>query len=96
MVKRISYSKARANFSNTLNTVYYTKEPVIVEKQGKAMAVLVSPDLFERLQTEDVDDWGTIEKVAARNADHDSASITAAVTAEVAAVRNQHQTDEGV
>lgn len=44
----MSVRDARANFADVLGSVYHTGEPVIVERNGKAVAVLVSPEAFAR------------------------------------------------
>ena len=46
LVRRMSVQQARANFSDLIGQVYYTKEPVIVEKRGKVFAVVVSPEQY--------------------------------------------------
>lgn len=92
MVKTVSSAQARASFGDMLNSVYYTKEPVIVEKKGKAMAVLVSPELFQRLMAEDARDWAIIQEVGLRNADQDSQAVFDLVTKEVEAVRRERVT----
>jgi antitoxin Phd len=89
MVKTISTAAARANFGDVLNSVFYTKEPVVVEKKGRPVAVIVSPELFQRLQEEDERDWAIIEAVSARNADKDPDEILAEVTAIVEEVRQE-------
>ena len=89
MVKTISTAAARASFGDVLNSVYYTKEPVVVEKKGRPVAVIISPDLFQRLQEEDTRDWAIIEAVQARNADKDPDEILAEVTAVVEEVRQE-------
>ena len=49
MARRMSVHEARANFSDVLGSVYHTGEPVIVERRGKPVAVLVSPEEYARL-----------------------------------------------
>ena len=49
MARRMSVHEARANFSDVLGSVYHTGEPVIVERRGKPVAVLVSPEQFQQL-----------------------------------------------
>jgi prevent-host-death family protein len=46
----MSVREARANFSDLTNSVYYTKEPVIVEKNGRPVAVVINPEEYERWQ----------------------------------------------
>ncbi len=89
MVKTVSTAEARANLSDVINGVYYTKEPVVVQKKGKTMAVIISPEQFARLQAEDARDWAAIEAVGEHNADQDPNVILAEVTAVVEEVRRE-------
>ena len=52
LVKRMSAREARNNFSDVLGSVYYSKEAIIVEKQGRPFAVVVSVDDYEQLLEE--------------------------------------------
>ncbi|HEX5505609.1 MAG TPA: type II toxin-antitoxin system Phd/YefM family antitoxin [Thermomicrobiales bacterium] len=90
MVKTVSTAEARASLGDVLNRVYYTKEPVIVQKNGKVIAVIISPEAFQRLQEEDARDWALIEQVGELNDDKDPDTVLADVTAEVEAVRREH------
>lgn len=90
MVKTVSTAKARANFGDVLNSVFYTKEPVIVEKKGKVVAVIISPDEYERYRQQRLDQaWATIQALQERNGDNDPDTVLREVTAEVEAVRQQ-------
>ena len=42
----MSVREARAHFADVLGSVYHTGEPVVVERNGKPVAVLISPDAF--------------------------------------------------
>lgn len=88
-VKKVSTSEARAHFGDVVNSVYYSKQPVALEKKGKVLAVLVSPELFERVQEEDARDWEVIQALKDRNASIDPDEIYELVTAEVEAVRRE-------
>lgn len=50
MVRTISTSEARAGLGDVLGSVYYTNQPVIIERKGKAVAVVISPADFERFR----------------------------------------------
>ena len=90
MVKTISTAAARASFGDVVNSVYYTKEPVVVEKKGRVVAVIVNPDEYAAFQrVREAQAWATIEAVGARNADKDPDELMAEVTAEVEAVRQE-------
>lgn len=94
LTRRMSARDARANFSELLGTVYYTKEPVIVERKGKPFAVVISPEQFERLQKEDRADWTRLDQLAERNADQDPDEVLQDVTAVVEEVRQEHYEKE--
>jgi prevent-host-death family protein len=89
MVKTVSTAEARANFGDVLNSVYYTKEPVVVQKKGKVVAAIISPEAFQRLQEADARDWATIQAVGERNAAQDPDEVLRDVTEEVEAVRRE-------
>ena len=90
MVKRLSTATAQASLGAVLDAVYATNEPVVVEQQGRPIAVIISPEQYEEWQRqEDARDWAIIEAVAARRADQDPDAILAEVTALVEAVRQE-------
>lgn len=93
MVKKVSTSEARARFGDVVNSVYYSKEPVAVEKKGKILAVLISPEQFQVLQDADAHAWATVQAIKERNASLDPDEITSMVTEEVEAARGEaHET----
>ena len=49
--RRITAKEARDNFTDLLGTVYYGKEAVVVEKQGRPFAVVINPNEYENYQT---------------------------------------------
>jgi prevent-host-death family protein len=90
MVKRMSVREARANFADVLGTVYYAKEPVIVEKKGKPVAVVVSPEQFERIRKEEREDlWAVVDRIRERNADKDPDEVYQDITALVEEVHQE-------
>lgn len=89
VTKTMSVREARANFSDLLGLVHYTKEPVIVERKGKPFAVVISPEQYETIRQGIEGAWATIEKVQERNADQDPDEVLQDVTAVVEAVRQE-------
>lgn len=87
MVKHMSSREARANFADLLGAVYYTGEAVVVEKKGKAVAVVINPATYQALTEAAARDWVVIEEMQARNADRDPDAVLADVTAAVEEVR---------
>lgn len=86
MVKRMSVKDARSNFSELLGIVFYTKEPVIIERKGKPFAVMISPEHYERLLEEA---WSVVDRIGERNADKDPDEVLRDVTAVVEEVRQE-------
>lgn len=90
VVRRMSSQEASANFAELLGQVYDTKEPIIVEKQGKAVAVVINPEEYERYQQ-----WArerffeVVREIQERNADKTEEEVLADVTEAVEAVRQE-------
>ena len=89
-VRRMSAREARANFSELLGLVYYTKEPVLVERNGRPFAVMISPEQYETMRKEIERAWTTLDRVQAVNADKDPDAVLRDVTAAVEAVREEN------
>jgi len=90
MVKTVSTAEARANLGDVLNGVYYTHEPVVVQKKGKTVAVIISPDEYEVFRRDrDARAWGTVEAIGERHAGEDPDAVLAEVTAIVEEVRRE-------
>jgi prevent-host-death family protein len=94
MVTRMSTKEARANFGELLGRVQYTQEPVIVEKEGKPLAVVISPEQFEALQQRLTCAWATVDRVRERNASKAPEEVLNEVSAEVEAVRQERYAAE--
>jgi len=50
MMTALAVSKAREEFSDTVNRVAYTKERILVERRGKAVAAVVPVEDLELLR----------------------------------------------
>lgn len=92
MVKTLSTREARANFSDVLGGVYYTKDPVFIERNGKPFAVIVSPDEYELFrQAREALAWDALDRSRERNAGVDPDAVLADVTATVDAARQERR-----
>ena len=89
MVKRMSAKEARNNFSDLLGLVYYSKEPVIVEKRGRAFAVVISPDDYETLLREREERFAVFDEIQARNPEITAEQAEEDAAREVAAARQE-------
>lgn len=83
----MSVRDARANFSELLGSVYYTNNPIVVEKKGKTVAVVVSPVHFKQLEKIKAEGWAVIDELRARNTDKDPDEVYREVTKIVEEVR---------
>lgn len=87
----VSTKAARANFSEVVGSVYYTGEPIVVEKKGKRVAVIVSLDTFEQFQTQRsaiADQFGrAVATLRSLNQDRSEAEVTADISNAVNEVR---------
>lgn len=50
MAKVVNALKARQNFGELLNEVFYGKEVITIERAGKAMAVIMHPEEYQKWQ----------------------------------------------
>lgn len=50
MSRNVSVAQLRANLADLLGAVHYRQEPVVVERNGKPFAVVISPEQYERLR----------------------------------------------
>lgn len=89
LARRMSAREARANFADLLGQVYYTKQPVIVERKGRPFAVVISPEQFEAMEREQQQAWSVVDRIRERNLDKDPDEVLRDVTAEVEAVRQE-------
>jgi antitoxin YefM len=86
---RMSTREARANFSDMLGRVHYTKEPVIIEKKGRPFAVVISPDDYEAFAREREQGFAAVDAIRARNSSQDTAEVENDVTEAVESVRQE-------
>jgi len=90
MAKVMSAKEARDKFSDVLGTVYYSKEPVIIEKQGRVFAVVISPEDYKTMLRERRERaWQAIDEIRAANKDEDPDEIERVVAQEIAARRHE-------
>lgn len=89
MVKKVSTSEARAHFGDVVNSVYYSKEPVAVEKKGKVLAVLISPERFQRMQDAEDRNWEIVESAWERVPERDADEVLAEAVEEVKQMRRE-------
>lgn len=89
MARSMSSQDAQTNFADILRLVHAAKEAIIVEQGGEPIAVVITPEEYQRLRRADERDWAPIERVQAANAGRDPDEVLADVTVEVEAVRQE-------
>jgi len=90
MTKRMSAREAREHFADVLGLVYYGKEAIIVERKGKPMAVLISPEQYERYERQVMARFGeALDELHAHNADADPEEVARDVGEALEEVRRE-------
>jgi prevent-host-death family protein len=86
----MSAREARDNFSDLLGFVYYGKESVIVERKGKPVAVVISPEQYEHYERHVNQGFReAVEELRRRNEDKGPDAVLRDVTEVVAEVRRE-------
>lgn len=92
MAKTMSAGEAQTSLDTLLQSVHDTREPVVIDREGEPVAVVINPEDFERyLRLEAAADWEALDPLAARNADMDPDEVFADVTAEIEALRRERR-----
>lgn len=89
MEARFSAQEVRERLSDILGMVYYAKQSVIVERRGRRMAVVITPEDYELLQRVKREAMAAVAQLQERNADRDSNQVLADVTEVVEQVRRE-------
>jgi prevent-host-death family protein len=66
MVKTVPAMKVRDNLGQLLDEVYYRGDEVVIERAGKAMAVLVPVARYERYQQERAGRFEILARIKAK------------------------------
>ena len=102
MTRRMSVKETRANFSDVLAQVRDDQEPVIVERKGRPIAILISPEQWQHYQDAVRNRFfDAVDRLQERNRDADPEQVARDVTEAVEEVRReryhqrQHDTGRG-
>jgi prevent-host-death family protein len=88
-VKQLSAQEARESFADVLGTVYYRKEPVLIRKRGRIVAVVVSPEDFALLESQKDRAFSVMDRIAEKNLGKTEEEVYRDVTEAVEAVRQE-------
>ena len=87
--RRISVREARAGFSEILGQVHYAGETVVIDKNGRPFAALVSLEDLAWLRERREKAWTSIDRLREENTGKDEDEIDRDVTAAVEEVRQR-------
>ena len=87
MAGTISKQEATSAFDAVLGTLPEDKETVIVDESGDRIAVVVSPEEFDKLSHDRF--WSTVDRIRERNAEKDPDTVVDDITAIVEDVRQE-------
>lgn len=87
MVKKVSAMKIRDNLGELLNEVYYRGDEVVIERAGKAMAVLVPVSRYEQYLKERQERFKILDRIKARTKKIPAKVLDATIDEAVRAVR---------
>ena len=88
MTRRVSVPQAREQLAELVDAVAAERDAVVVERDGRPVAVLISPDQYEHYQ--DLarrDFFALVAEIHRRNEDEDPDEVLREVTAIVEEVR---------
>lgn len=66
MVKKVAAMRVRDNLGQLLDEVYYRGDEIVIERAGRAMAVLVPVGRYERDQKERRERFTIVERIKAK------------------------------
>ena len=66
MVKRVAAMKVRDKLGQLLDDVYYQGDEVVIERAGKAMAILIPVTRYQQYQRDREERFKILEQIKAR------------------------------
>jgi prevent-host-death family protein len=67
VLKTINALKARRNLGQLLEEVFYRGDQFVIERAGKAMAVVISPSEYEAYKKQREQDMGVFDEIRNRS-----------------------------
>ena len=87
MVKKVPAMKVRDNLGQLLDEVYYRGDEVVIERAGKAMAVLVPVSRYEQFHRERQERFKILDRIKAKTRKVPARVLDAAIAEAVRAAR---------
>jgi prevent-host-death family protein len=89
MVKKVAAMRVRDNLGQLLDEVYYRGDEIVIERAGRAMAVLVPVGRYERDQKERRERFTIVERIKAKARRVSAKQLGAAIDEAVDAARGR-------
>lgn len=90
MLKTINALKARRNLGQLLEEVFYNKDQFVIERAGKAMAVVISPSEYETFKRQREQDMGIFDEIRKKNKEASVKELEDDIQEAIEAVRKQN------
>ena len=87
MVKKVPAMTVRDNLGQLLDEVYYRGDEVVIERAGKAMAVLVPVSRYEQFHRERQERFKILDRIKAKTRKVPARILDAAIAEAVRAAR---------
>ena len=87
MVKKVPAMKVRDNLGQLLDEVYYRGDEVVIERAGKAIAVLVPVSRYEQFHRERQERFKILDRIKAKTRKVPARVLDAAIAEAVRAAR---------
>lgn len=88
MLKNVNAVKARKNFGEIIEEVYYRGDQFVVERQGKAMAAVVPLSILEQWRKQRDEDLKIFDEIWSKNPSVDEKELETDVAQALAQVRH--------
>lgn len=89
MIRTINALKARQNFGEMLEEVFYNKDHFIIKRRDKAMAVIVPISEYERWQRQREEDFSIFDEIREKNKGFSSEEVERDVALAIKKVREE-------
>ena len=87
MVKKVTAMKVRDSLGRLLDEVYYRGDEVVIERAGRAMAVLVPVGRYEQYQRERQERFKVLDRIKAKTRKIPAKVLDATIAEAVRAAR---------
>jgi len=92
MVRRMSAKEARDRFAELLGQVYYGKDTIIVQKQGKPMVAVIDVDRYEQMAKAWDEPYRILDRIWVKSRGRALDKVQEDVAAAIAEIRSEART----